>query len=141
MLIDVVRDYVAHMVTNVNGMKVLVMDAETTGVVSMVYTQTQILQHEVFLIDAIEHERIDKMPHLKAVYFLRPTIENMRLLQQEFKDPKYGEYNLFFSNLTRDGQIQQLAEADEHEVVHQVQEFYADFLPLTETFFLSMCLP
>jgi vacuolar protein sorting-associated protein 45 len=135
MLIDVVRDYVAHMVTNVNGMKVLVMDAETTGVVSMVYTQTQILQHEVFLIDAIEHERIDKMPHLKAVYFLRPTIENMRLLQQEFKDPKYGEYNLFFSNLTRDGQIQQLAEADEHEVVHQVQEFYADFLPLNRDLF------
>ena len=35
------------MCTDVSGMKVLVMDAETTGIVSMVYTQTQILQHEV----------------------------------------------------------------------------------------------
>jgi len=50
---QVVRDYVSRMCTDVKGMKVLVMDAETTGIVSMVYTQTQILQHEVFLIDAI----------------------------------------------------------------------------------------
>lgn len=40
--------------------------------------------------------------------------------QAEFKEPKYGEYHIFFSNLTRDSYIQQLAEADEHEVVQQV---------------------
>ncbi len=34
--------------------------------------------------------------------------------------PRYGEYHIFFSNLVRDGMIQQLAEADEHEVVQQV---------------------
>ena len=43
-VIQSVRDYVARMANDVNGMKVLVMDAETTGIVSMVYTQTQILQ-------------------------------------------------------------------------------------------------
>ena len=53
------------------------------------------LQHEVFLVDAIERERTEKMPHLKAVYFLRPTAENVRLLQKEFKEPKYGEYHVF----------------------------------------------
>jgi len=137
---QVVRDYVSRMCTDVKGMKVLVMDAETTGIVSMVYTQTQILQHEVFLIDAIERERTDKMPHLKAVYFLRPTAENIRRLQEEFKDPKYGEYHLFFSNITRDGQIQQLAEADEHEVVQQVQEYFADFLAVGGELF-SLGLP
>ena len=42
--ISAVRDYVSKMSTDVSGMKVLVMDAETTGIVSMVYTQTQILQ-------------------------------------------------------------------------------------------------
>ena len=76
-------------------------------------------QHEVFLIDAIERNRVDEMPHLKAIYFIRPTQENVQLLQEEFKKPKYGEYHIFFSNLTRDGLIQQLAEADEHEVVQQ----------------------
>ena len=47
-------------------------------------------------MDAIERERTEKMPHLKAVYFLRPTAENVRLLQKEFKEPKYGEYHVFF---------------------------------------------
>mmetsp|Transcript_29643 Transcript_29643/g.75321 ORF Transcript_29643/g.75321 Transcript_29643/m.75321 type:complete len:637 (-) Transcript_29643:127-2037(-) len=134
-MITAIRDYVTKMVTDVAGMKVLVMDAETTGIVSMVYTQTQILQQEVFLIDAIEKGRTDKMPHLKAVYCVRPTAENIRLLQEEFRDPKYGEYHLFFTNLTREGQIQQLAQADEHEVVQQVQEFYADFVPINHELF------
>ena len=67
-------------------------------------------QHEVFLIDNIERGRTDKMPHLKAVYFLRPTPQNIALLQAEFGEPKYGEYHIFFSNLTKDGQIQALAE-------------------------------
>ena len=129
-LIQSVRDYVSRMASDVSGMKVLVMDQETTGIVSMVYTQTQILQHEVFLIDSIERARADKMAHLKAIYFLRPTHDNVRLLQEEFKDPKYGEYHIFFSNTTRDAMIQQLAEADEHEVVQQVQEYYADFLAI-----------
>ena len=43
-MIQASRDYVARMVTDVAGMKVLVMDAETTGFVSIVYTKTQILQ-------------------------------------------------------------------------------------------------
>ena len=101
-VIQSVRDYVTKMASDVSGMKVLVMDAETTGIVSMVYTQTQILQHEVFLIDSIERARTDKMAHLKAIYFVRPTLENVRLLAEEFKEPKYGEYHIFFSNLTRD---------------------------------------
>ena len=129
-VIQSVRDYVTKMASDVSGMKVLVMDAETTGIVSMVYTQTQILQHEVFLIDSIERARTDKMAHLKAIYFVRPTLENVRLLAEEFKEPKYGEYHVLFSNTTRDQMIQQLAEADEHEVVQQVQEYYADFLAI-----------
>jgi len=128
--IAAVRDYVTRMAKDVSGMKVLVMDAETTGFVSMVYTQTQILQHEVFLIDAIEKARGDKMAHLKAIYFVRPTHENIELLQEEFKDPRYGEYHIFFSNIMRDSMLPKLAEADEHEVVQSVQEFYADFLAI-----------
>ena len=125
-----VRDYIAKMATDVSGMKVLVMDSETTGIVSMVYTQTQILQHEVFLIDSIERGRADKMAHLKAVYFIRPTHDNIKLLKSEFRDPKYGEYHIFFSNMVRDSMVQELAEADEHEVVQQIQEYYADFLAI-----------
>ncbi|EOD40431.1 Vps45, SM superfamily protein [Emiliania huxleyi CCMP1516] len=133
--IQTVRDYVTRMCTDVPGMKVLVMDAETTGVVSMVFTQTQVLQHEVFMTDTIERQAGEKMPHLKACYFVRPTAENLRRIQSELREPRFGEYHLFFSNTTRDGMIQQLAEADEHEVVQQVHEYFADYLPVTPDLF------
>ena len=86
--IQTVRDYVTRMCTDVPGMKVLVMDAETTGVVSMVFTQTQVLQHEVFMTDTIERQAGEKMPHLKACYFVRPTAENLRRIQSELREPR-----------------------------------------------------
>jgi vacuolar protein sorting-associated protein 45 len=60
----------------------------------MVYTQTEILQKEVYLVDRIESPGRELMTHLKAVCFLRPTAENMELLIRELKDPKYGQYFL-----------------------------------------------
>jgi vacuolar protein sorting-associated protein 45 len=32
------------------------------------------------------------MAHLKALCFLRPTLENLNLLKKELRKPKYGEY-------------------------------------------------
>ncbi len=52
-MITAIRDYVTKMVTDVAGMKVLVMDAETTGIVSMVYTQTQILQVRTLRVSGV----------------------------------------------------------------------------------------
>ncbi|KAF3959821.1 hypothetical protein CMV_015406 [Castanea mollissima] len=70
------------------------------------------------------------MSHLKAVYFLRPTSENIQHLRQQLASPRFGEYHLFFSNILKDTQIHNLADADEQEVVQQIQEFYADFVAI-----------
>jgi len=34
------------------------------------------------------------MSHLKAVYFLRPTSENVQLLRRQLANPRFGEYHL-----------------------------------------------
>lgn len=60
----------------------------------MVYTQSQILQKEVFLFEKIDTPNREVMGHLKAVCFLRPTIENIHALIAELREPKYGEYHL-----------------------------------------------
>ncbi|KAK6115647.1 hypothetical protein DH2020_007916 [Rehmannia glutinosa] len=70
----------------------------------------------------------EPMSHLKAVYFLRPTSENIQLMRRQLATPRFGEYHLFFSNMLKDTQLHNLADSDEHEVVQQVQEFYADFV-------------
>lgn len=44
-----------------------------TGIVSMVYTQSEILQKEVYLFERVDSPNREIMKHLKAICFLRPT--------------------------------------------------------------------
>jgi vacuolar protein sorting-associated protein 45 len=48
------QTYLNKMITEVAGMKVLLLDAHTTPIVSMVMTQTELLAHEVYLTDRID---------------------------------------------------------------------------------------
>ena len=61
---------------------------------SLVYSQSQILQKEVYLFERLDSEGRELMAHLKAIVFVRPTPENCQLLDQELRKPKYGEYHL-----------------------------------------------
>nr|XP_033779373.1 vacuolar protein sorting-associated protein 45 [Geotrypetes seraphini] len=124
-----VKQYVAKMIEDSGpGMKVLLMDKETTSIVSMVYTQSEILQKEVYLFERIDSLNRETMKHLKAICFLRPTKENVDYLIQELRKPKYSVYFLYFSNVISKSDVKSLAEADEQEVVAEVQEFYGDYI-------------
>ncbi|BFG40643.1 hypothetical protein CerSpe_269170 [Prunus speciosa] len=129
-LVSAVRDYISRMLQDISGMKVLILDSHTVSIVSVAYSQSELLQKEVFLVelvDSISKSR-ESMSHLKAVYFLAPTSENIQYLRRHLVAPRFGEYHLFFSNILKDTQIHILADSDEHEVVQQLQEFYADFV-------------
>ncbi|TPX37090.1 hypothetical protein SmJEL517_g00924 [Synchytrium microbalum] len=97
--VKAVQQYINKMVTEVSGMKVLLLDAETTPIVSVVLTQSNLLSKEVYLIDRVDNKQREKMKHLK-----------------------------YFSNVLKKSAIERLAEVDEHEVVREVQEYFADFL-------------
>ncbi|KAK1323918.1 hypothetical protein QJS10_CPA02g00599 [Acorus calamus] len=129
-LISSARDYVGRMLQDISGMKVLVVDSQTVSIVSVVYSQSELLQKEVFLVELVGSMSKESMAHLKAVYFLRPTSENIQHLRRHLASPRFGEYHLFFSNILKTTQIQVLADSDEQEVVKQVQEFYADFVAI-----------
>ena len=68
------------------------------------------------------------MRHLRCLCFVRPSVDSIQFLVDELRDPKYGEYNLFFSNIVRKSSLERLAEADDHEVVKVVQEYFADYI-------------
>ncbi|XP_029591278.1 vacuolar protein sorting-associated protein 45 [Salmo trutta] len=131
-----VKQYISKMIENSGpGMKVLLMDKETTSIVSVVYTQSEILQKEVYLFERIDSQNRDNMKHLKAICFLRPTKENVENLIQELRRPKYSVYFIYFSNVISKSEIKALAEADEQEVVAEVQEFYGDFIAVNPHLF------
>ncbi|CAJ1365894.1 unnamed protein product [Effrenium voratum] len=133
-----VQEYIQAMVDRIPGMKVLLLDEETLGIISMVYSQSDILQHEVFLTERLDAETFasqEKMRHMNAVCFLRPENKNFLKLSQELKNPKYNEYHLFFTNSVPHVRLEALAACDEHELVKQVQEFFADVYAINHDLF------
>uniref|UniRef100_A0A0G4GLA5 Vacuolar protein sorting-associated protein 45 n=1 Tax=Chromera velia CCMP2878 TaxID=1169474 RepID=A0A0G4GLA5_9ALVE len=139
-IVSCLQEYVRSMIDKVGGMKVLILDKDTTGIISLLYSQTQILEKEVFLVEKIDVEHKEKMKHVNAIVFVRPTTENFIRLVKELRKPCYGEYHLFFSNVVKHDQLEKLAKADECEVVKQVQEFYADVFAMNHNLF-SLNIP
>ncbi|XP_059474727.1 vacuolar protein sorting-associated protein 45 [Neocloeon triangulifer] len=136
-VLQAVRLYIAKMCEESGpGMKLLLMDKDTTGIVSMAYSQSEILQKEVFLFERIDvASNQEQMKHLKCIAFVRPTSENVAYLAKELQEPKYGVYYLYFSNILSKADLKKLAESDVMESVREVQEFYADFIPLSPSLF------
>ncbi|XP_011027369.1 PREDICTED: vacuolar protein sorting-associated protein 45 homolog isoform X1 [Populus euphratica] len=131
-LVSAARHYINRLLQDISGMKVLILDSQTVSIVSVVYSQTELLQKEVFLVELVDSisKSKESMSHLKAVYFLRPTLENIQHLRRQLANPRFGESHLFFSNILKDTQIHILADSDEQEVVQQVQEYYGDFVAI-----------
>ena len=135
-----VQQYVARMTEGVSGMKALLLDRETTAMVSMVISRSQVLEKEVFLFQRIDAQGRGQMLHLKAIVFLRPTRDNIELLAKELMAPLFGEYHLFFSNVLSNDAVRTLAQADTYELVQQVREVFADFYALSPSSF-TLALP
>ncbi|ESN92176.1 hypothetical protein HELRODRAFT_194330 [Helobdella robusta] len=130
--VSAMRKYISKMIDDSGpGMKILLMDKETIGITSMVYAQSEILQKEVFLFERLEVPGRESMKHLKCVVFVRPTKENIELLIHELKAPKYGFYYIYFSNVISKQDVKCLAEADDQEVVREVQEFFGDYIAVS----------
>ena len=107
--------------------KVLLLDKNTTSTISMCATQTELLEHEIYMVDTIENVDRDVMRHLKCLVYVKPTEESIECLIRELSNPKYGEYHLFFSNKIAKDQLERLAEADDIESVVKVEEIFQDY--------------
>ncbi|KAM0789734.1 hypothetical protein ACM66B_006589 [Microbotryomycetes sp. NB124-2] len=156
------------MVTNTSGIKILLLDGDTTPIVSLASTQSTLLSHEVYLTDRIDNPSrsipqaalassssssgsnyppsssrtaIERLPHLKCVCFLRPTDDSIEQCERELREGRYGGYWLYFTNVLKKSQIERLAEADQHELVREVEEYFADYSPLTSSHFSLNLMP
>ena len=123
-------------------MKILLLDSETVSIVSTAITQSALLKHEVFLIDRLDNPARERMRHLRCLCFVRPSPDSIQFLIDELREPKYGEYNIYFSNIIRKSSLERLAEADDHEVVKAVQEYFADYIVVnTDLMSLNLGFP
>ncbi|KAL8293307.1 hypothetical protein RQP46_000008 [Phenoliferia psychrophenolica] len=168
-VLKAIQGYINKIVTATPGIKVLLLDADTTPILSLASTQSVLLSHEVYLTDRIDNpsrsappashapgsgasssssayppssaRHAERLPHLKCICILRPTDESIDACEREIREGRYGGYWLYFTNVLSKAQIERLAEADEHELVREVQEFFADYSPLTSSHFSLSLLP
>jgi vacuolar protein sorting-associated protein 45 len=123
-------------------MKILLLDKDTVPIVSTAITQSALLGHEVYLMDRLDNSNREKMRHLRCLCMVRPSPDSIQHLIDELRDPKYGEYQLHFTNIVKKSSLERLAEADDHEVVKLVQENFADFIVINpDLFSLGLTLP
>ncbi|OJD16723.1 hypothetical protein AJ78_03149 [Emergomyces pasteurianus Ep9510] len=142
-VVSAVSSYVSKMVSvgdssatgaSTAKMKILLLDSETVPIISTAMTQSALLNHEVYLIDRLDNQSREKMRHLRCLCFVRPSPDSVQFLIDELREPKYGEYYIYFSNIVRKSSLERLAEADDHEVVKAVQEYFADFTVINPDF-------
>lgn len=65
-LSTVIRFYIEKMLKDVKGMKALLLDSETTRIVSTVYSQSEILEQEVYLVEKLDADPGEQLLHLKV---------------------------------------------------------------------------
>jgi vacuolar protein sorting-associated protein 45 len=95
--------------------------------VSLVLSQSEILNEEVYLFEKITQPKREAMTHLQAICFFRPTKKTLESLKLELRNPKYGAYYIFFTNTVPEDYLKEIAFADEIEVIKEVHEFYVDY--------------
>lgn len=130
------------------------------SVVSAAFTQTELLQMEVFLVEKLRPSQAKKMQHLKALCFVRPTEENVTLVVEYMKRQTFGGYYIcksrkwricnisstlgfyflsapceVFSHIVKEPLLQRLAEGDQNEAVLLVQEVFASFVAVDSFLF------
>lgn len=140
----VAKDYVRQLIAQPSGLKALFLDDETIRIVSLLYSQSELLANEIILIDKLCNAPNRNLSHVTALVFVRPTAENIHTLRTHLRHPQFPSYRLFFTNILRRTHVEEIAYADAQERVTHVRELYADFFalgPSLLSFGVVPCLP
>lgn len=87
-----IRSYIEKIIGEGSGMKILLVDRETAGIISSVVSQSYLLEHEVYLTDYLSNDSRERLGSLKCIVFVRATSTSIDLLAKELSEPRYSEY-------------------------------------------------
>lgn len=141
-LVSLARTTYSSIVEKIKGMKVLVLDSDTSGMISLVHTHSYLLENEVLLTLKIDDGTVfstgslnSNLRYLKSIYILQPTMENVLKLSNELQNPHFKEYYLFFTNEINKEFLELIAKGDTLELVKGVYEYFVDFYVISDTLF------
>ena len=92
-VVGVVQSYILKAIEEAGpGMKVMLLDSETTPILSLAFAQSALMRQEVFLFERLQNQPSQEdMRHLKCIAILRP-------------DPviNFGEEKFLSENVTQE---------------------------------------
>lgn len=122
--------------------KVLILDVNTTNIVSSVLRVNDLLQLGVTVHSSIKQER-PPLPDVPVIYFVQPTQENVDLIVEDLKNDMYAEYYINFSSSFDRELLEDFARKVStlavSPLIKQVFDQYLDFL-VTEPELFSLDL-
>lgn len=89
---------IGHANSKTSGWMVLVMDDESTRVISSILTMYDIMERNVSLVERLSMKR-QNFPDMDVVYLVAPKTDSVRLLLSDFESKskaKYKNIHLFF---------------------------------------------
>lgn len=123
--------------TDGSSIRVLILDNNTSSIISLVSTQSDLLKREIYLVDRLENLDRDKLRNLKCILFLKPTDMTITYLSNEIVNPKYSNYNIYFNNIISKTRLERLAESDDLEIVDKVAEVFLDYYVLNKSLYTA----
>ena len=91
-LLKTQQDYLNHALTYFSGLKALVVDDVTTGIVSHLYSMMDVAQKEIYIITKINDKQREPLYYATAICVLHPSKDIIECLIEELKVPKYKQY-------------------------------------------------
>eukprot|EP00796_Vickermania_ingenoplastis_P005148 gene5148-3698_t len=137
LLLDRVMEYADKIIPRNEDMKVLLVDETTLHVISMAFTQTELLSRKVFLVDKVENtQQRSPMKLMRCILFIRPESSSVDAACEELQRGKYKSYAVVFCCATCPEHLDRLAYADCHNLVDTVLEVFCDFCTVNNDAFL-----
>lgn len=116
--------------------RVLLLDKHTAAVLSMSYSQSQLLQQDVILIELIDKQHsLKQMKNLDCIVYIKPTTESLNYLAREVAQPHFSKYQVYFNNVVSKQRLEKLAELDDFEVITRVMELFQDYQVVNDNLF------
>ena len=105
-VLGVMQSYILKLLEEAGpGMKVLLLDGETTPGVSLAFAQSALMRQEVFLFERLRPNVVwEDMRYLKCICILRPDPATISQLCSELGRPRYQSYYVHFTNILLSGQ-------------------------------------
>lgn len=76
-LIEIQRDYFLKIFASISGMKIILLDDNTSQIISLNFMQSEAFEYEIFLFDNISNLKQEKIQFLNAIYFITDPNNHM----------------------------------------------------------------